>query len=40
MTTITAVRFLAIADSLGAQVEEWGNANDADEADLLVHIQQ
>lgn len=36
MTTyLSTTRFLALCDSLGAQVEEWGNANDADEADLI-----
>jgi hypothetical protein len=35
MTTISTTRFLALADSLGAQYEEWGNANDGDEADLI-----
>jgi hypothetical protein len=34
-TTISPTRLLALADSLGAQYEEWGNANDSDEADLI-----
>jgi hypothetical protein len=34
-TTISPTRLLALADSLGAQYEEWGNANDGDEADLI-----
>jgi hypothetical protein len=34
-TIISPTRFLALADSLGAQAEEWGNANDGDEADAI-----
>lgn len=35
MTTISPTRFLALADSLGYQLESWGATNDADEADEL-----